>query len=142
MGSKSKKPVVVDAITGKEIEPVRESDAKRWTQAAVDGSPNASRYGRLVGIRDTTRFSALTGVSDPAYSIEYSGGKTVTLDRLTGEISQTGRLNDWIDFTYRVHYLQWTPWKPVNIALVVISVPLAFALAFSGLRMFFKRDGT
>jgi uncharacterized iron-regulated membrane protein len=138
-GSKSKRAVVVDAATGSEILPVAENEAKVWAQAAVDASANATRYGVALHISEGSRASSLTGVADPAFVLEYSGGKTITIDRLTGEISQTGQLNDWIDFTYRVHYLQWTPWKPVNIALVMIAAPLAFGLAFSGIRMFFTR---
>ena len=62
-------------------------------------------------------------------------GKTVTVDRVTGEIRQTGDLNDWIDFTYRLHYLQWTPWSAVNIALVLLAVAATVLLLFSGLRI-------
>ena len=137
-GSKSRAPVIIDAAEAIPITAAPESDARVWAQSAIEASPNASRYGNASGVRELTRFSSITGVSNPAFAIEYSGGKTITIDRLTGEIFQTGQLNDWIDFTYRVHYLQWTPWKPVNIALVLIAAPLAFALAFSGIRMFFR----
>jgi uncharacterized iron-regulated membrane protein len=138
-GSKAKAPVVIDAGAAAQIPAASEAEARAWAQAAVDGSPNASRYGSATSCRETTRFSSITGVSNPAFALEYSGGKTITIDRLTGEISQTGQLNDWIDFTYKVHYLQWTPWKPLNIGLVLIAAPLAFALAFSGIRMFFGK---
>jgi uncharacterized iron-regulated membrane protein len=137
-GSKSRLPVVVDAGSGTAISPATEAAARQWVQSAVSASPNASRYGTPGTVRETTRFSSLTGVPDPAFVVAYSGGKTIIIDRLTGEIAQTGQLNDWIDFTYRIHYLQWTPWKPVNIALVLIAVPVVFALAFSGIRMFFR----
>jgi len=137
-GSRAKAPVVVDASSSEIIAPASEMDARAWAKAAIDASPNASRYGEATTCSESTKFSSITGASNPAFVIEYSGGKTLTIDRLTGEISQTGQLNDWIDFTYRVHYLQWTPWKPVNIALVLIAAPLAFALAFSGIRMFFR----
>ena len=84
--------------------------------------------------------SPLTLSKNPSLDLSFSGGKTVTVDRLTGEIAQTGALNDWIDFTYRVHYLQWTPWKAVNVALVLLAVPLVLGLAVSGLRMAFGWD--
>jgi uncharacterized iron-regulated membrane protein len=80
-------------------------------------------------------------VEDPAGVFEYSQGKTVTVDRLTGEMSQTGTINDWIDWTYRVHYLQWTPWHWVNILLVLIAVPLTLGLALSGLWLAFGPRG-
>jgi hypothetical protein len=31
--------------------------------------------------------------------------------------------------------LQWTPWKGLNIALVLASIPLTLLLAASGVRM-------
>lgn len=60
------------------------------------------------------------------------------VDRVTLEIAQTGDLNDFIDLTYRVHYLQWTPWKAVNVALVLMAAPLALGLAATGLRMWLR----
>ena len=79
--------------------------------------------------------SSLTLSKNSSLDLSFSGANTVTIDRLTGEIVQTGALNDWIDFTYRVHYMQWTPWESANVALVLAAVPLVFGLALSGLRM-------
>jgi len=130
-------PVAVSAITGEYISEGSNDDLKHWSDEAIAQSHNAERYGSIVASRTGKRMSSLTGVEDPAIVFEYSGGKSVTVDRLTGEISQTGTLNDWIDWTYRVHYLQWTPWKVVNIALLLIAVPLTLGLAFSGLLLAF-----
>jgi uncharacterized iron-regulated membrane protein len=134
-------PVALNAVTGEDIPAAMEDELKHWADDAVGQSPNAARYGAIVKRSDGMRLSSLTGVQDPAMVFEYSEGKTVTVDRITGEMSQTGKLNDWIDWTYRVHYLQWTPWHWVNIALVLIAVPLTLTLAMSGLWLAFGPRG-
>jgi uncharacterized iron-regulated membrane protein len=127
--------IAVDAATG---EPLREAEEKislEWAEAAVAASPNAPRYGQVERSGASTCSSLLTLSKNPSLVVSFSGGKTVAVDRLTGEIAQTGALNDWIDFTYRMHYLQWTPWKAVNVALVLVAVPLVLGLAATGLWM-------
>jgi len=140
-GVRSGTPVAVNAVTGEYISEAMEEELKHWADDAVGLSPNAARYGAIVKRSSGKRMSALTGVEDPAIVFEYSEGKIVTVDRLTGEMSQTGTLNDWIDWTYRVHYLQWTPWRWINILLVIIAVPLTLGLAFSGLWLAFGPRG-
>jgi len=134
-------PVAVSAVTGAYISEASEGELKDWADKAIGQSRSSQRYGAILTKRAGKRMSALTGAEDPAIVFEYSGEKTVTVDRLTGEMSQTGKLNDWIDWTYRVHYLQWTPWKLVNIALILIAVPLTLGLAFSGLWLAFGPRG-
>jgi len=140
-GVRNGTPVAVNAVTGEYISEAMEDESKHWADDAVGQSPNAARYGAIVKRRDGKRLSLLTGVEDPAVVFEYSERKFVTVDRLTGEMSQTGTLNDWIDWTYRVHYLQWTPWHFVNITLVIIAVPLTLGLALSGLWLAFGPRG-
>jgi hypothetical protein len=84
-----------------------------------------------------THLSALTGVEDPAFLFRTAGGKRVVVDRVTGEVTQSGDLNVRIDLLYRIHYLQWTPWKGVNAALVLGASLLVLLLAASGLRLAF-----
>ena len=134
-------PVAVSALSGDAIPQATEGDGKQWAGVAIAESPNAGRYGTVLGVREATHMSSMTGSTDPAFVFEYSGGKKVTVDRITGEMSQTGKLNDWIDWTYHLHYLQWTPWHSVNIALVVIATPLTLGLAFSGLVLAFGKRG-
>lgn len=134
-------PVALDAATGEALAPTDEEQARRWIEAAVSASPSATRYGQLKSLESARHDSALTGSENAAFVAIFSGGKRVTLDRITGEISQTGALNEWIDGTYRAHYLQWTPWQPVNIALVLIAVPAVVILAGSGLFMALRRQG-
>lgn len=140
-GVRENMPVAVNATSGDPMPEASEGEAGRWADAAIAESPNASSYGTVQGIREGTHVSSMTGVSDPAFVLEYSGGKNVTVDRITGEMSQTGKLNDWIDWTYRLHYLQWTRWRFVNIALVLVATPLTLGLAFSGLVMAFGKRG-
>ncbi|MFI5197438.1 MAG: hypothetical protein ACHQJD_02365 [Thermoanaerobaculia bacterium] len=136
-GRKNLKGVAVDAETGELLGAEEEEISSEWGLAAVRASKYASRYGRVVAQQPSKnpRSSSLTLSRNPSLDLSFSGGKTVTIDRLTGEIAQTGALNDWIDFTYRVHYLQWTPWKAVNVGLVLAAVPLVLALAATGLKM-------
>ena len=140
-GVRGNTPIVVNAATGEYISEAVDEDLKHWADDAVGQSKNAARYGAIVKRASGKRLSALTGVEDPAVVFEYSEGKTVTVDRLTGEMSQTGTINEWIDWTYRVHYLQWTPWHWANIALVLIAVPLTLGLATSGLWLAFGPRG-
>jgi uncharacterized iron-regulated membrane protein len=140
-GTRGSAPVVVSATTGEYISEAVDDELKHWADDAVGQSQNAARYGAIVNRSSGKRLSALTGAEDPAGVFEYSEGKTVTVDRLTGEMSQTGTINDWIDWTYRVHYLQWTPWHWVNIVFVLIAVPLTLGLALSGLWLAFGPRG-
>jgi uncharacterized iron-regulated membrane protein len=141
-GRKGGKGVAVDAETGAILGEEEEEISSEWGLAAVRASPHASRYGHVVARQPSKnpRYSPLTLSQNSSLDLSFSGGKTITIDRLTGEIAQTGALNDWIDFTYRVHYMQWTPWKAVNVALVLLAVPLVLGLAVSGLRMAFGWD--
>jgi hypothetical protein len=147
-GKKDGRGVAVDAETGEALQPASEEISLEWARAAVAASPNAAHYGYALAPRASMpssptlskSLSSLTLSQNPSLDLSFSGGKTVTIDRLTGEIAQTGALNVWIDFTYRVHYLQWTPWKAVNVALVLVAVPLVLGLALSGLRMALGRD--
>jgi uncharacterized iron-regulated membrane protein len=133
LGRKEGRGVAVDASSGEPLPPADEPTARLWLRAALSRSPNAGRYGEVALARETVSLSSLTGGEDPAFLFETTGGKRVTVDRVTAEIAQAGDLNDFIDLTYRLHYLQWTPWKPVNIALVLAAVPLVLALAATGL---------
>ncbi len=132
-------PVLVDAATGEPIPQASSDVAVEWARAAVAHSAHAHRYGEVVGQEEAAATSLLGGGRHPALVVHFEGGKRVTVDRLTGELTQTGALNDFIDWTYRVHYLQWTPWKGVNVALVIVAVPLVLSLALSGLWMTRRR---
>lgn len=133
-GRREGRPVAVSAVDGRSLAPAALETGRSWAEAAVAASPNRARYGRLLGTEPAEHPSARTGASDPAVLCRYEH-KRVTVDLLTGELTQTGALNDFIDLTYRLHYLQWTPWQGVNVALVLISMPLVLGLAASGVRL-------
>ncbi|HTF88095.1 MAG TPA: hypothetical protein VK843_06765 [Planctomycetota bacterium] len=138
-GKLAGQPVAVDASTGEAIAPASTETARAWVAAALSASPHLQRYGSELSAETSTSRSARTGTDDPVLVLHYSGAKTVRVDRITGEIAQTGALNDFIDASYRVHYLQWTPWKWANIALEILSIPLVLILAATGLRMALAR---
>lgn len=132
----------VDAASGAALGLADVDTARAWALAGVGASAHAARYGSLLpgAPRGTVHASALLGGRElPAYAFAFSGGKQVTVDRLTGELAQTGALNDFIDATYRVHYLQWTPWRAVNLALLALAVPAMLLLAASGLWLALRR---
>ena len=124
--------LLVDAQSGQPMPEATVDEALGWARAAVSQSAHAHRYGEITGHEEV---NAPSPSGSRALSVHFSGGKTVTVDRFTGEVTQTGALNDFIDWTYRIHYLQWTPWKTVNMALVILAVPLVLFLALSGLWM-------
>ncbi len=133
-GRKGGAGAAVDSASGEAVPVATEEAALLWAESAVAASKHAARYGRSEGRPEEATFaSRLTGASDPAFRFRFGGGKRVLVDRVTGEVSQSGDLNEWIDATYRVHYLQWTPWKGLNAALVLLAVPITFLLAAGGL---------
>lgn len=132
-GRRGEAGVAVDAASGDPIPVAAEETARVWLREALRASKHAARYGDVVGVEETSVPSALTGVQNPAFTFRTTGGKRVTVDRVTGAMTQTGDLNSWIDLTYRLHYLQWTPWKKANVALVLVASPLVLLLAASGL---------
>ena len=126
-------PVAIDAESGAALAPATPEVARAWVAAALAASSSPERFGTELDSAPATFRSARTAGEDPALAVRTSGSKTVTVDLVTGEMAQTGALNDFIDRTYALHYLQWTPWEPVNIALVLLAIPAVLALALSGL---------
>ena len=132
----------VDAEHGEALPLADAQTARAWALAAVAASAHAGRYGALEpgAPAEALQPSALlVGRELPAYAFHFSGGKRVTVGRVTGEVTQTGALNDFIDASYRLHYLQWTPWRAMNLGLLALAVPLMLLLAFSGLQLAFGR---
>ncbi|MBI5434804.1 MAG: hypothetical protein HZA52_18370 [Planctomycetes bacterium] len=139
-GRRGAAPVAIDAETGAPIEPASDGVARRWLAAALARSPHAARYGEEIGAEEARETSARTGAEDPVLVVRTSGAKTVRIDRVTGEIRQSGELNSFIDATYAMHYLQWTPWPALNVALVLVAVPLVLLLAFTGARLALQKS--
>ncbi|MFN7988146.1 MAG: PepSY domain-containing protein [Thermoanaerobaculia bacterium] len=134
-GRRGGQPAAADGTSGEPLPPASEEAARAYAGAAIASSRHARSYGQVVSAEPASHRSPLTGAEDPAFLFRTSGGKRVVVDRVTGEVTQDGALNGRIDLLYRAHYLQWTPWKPVNAALVLAACLLALLLAATGLRL-------
>jgi len=126
---------LADARTGEPIEPLDAAGADAVLRSALTRSTHAARYGAVREARQIDAASALLGRDAPAWALTLDTGQTVTVNAYTAEIGHTALVNDAIDWSYRVHYMQYTPWKSVNIAIVVTFLTLLLALVASGLRM-------
>lgn len=132
--------VSVDGQTLERLEAAPPEQARRWVEEAVRRSPHRHRYGALVGEPEaTTHASRHFGAPCPASAFRYAGGKRVTVNLVTGELTQTGELNDVIDLTYRLHYLRWTGQRGLDLLLLGVaglSMPL---MALTGLLQLRRR---
>ncbi len=138
-GRRDGRPAAVDGTSGEPVPPASEEVARAFAHGAISASRHARSCGEIVSAEAASHRSTLTGSDDPAFLFRTSGGKRVVVDRVTAEVTQEGTLNERIDLLYRVHYLQWTPWKAVNVALVLAASLLALLLAASGLRLALAR---
>ncbi len=86
-----------------------------------DAIQGKSRYGKVVGVVDDTAITS-TGVK-------------VRLDWGTLTLSQRGRDTFVISLLYKLHYLQWTPWKGVNQILGFVGLCLLFGLTALGVKL-------
>lgn len=135
-GRKEGRSAAVDGTSGEPIPVASEDVARAYALGAIGASRHAASYGAISAPQAAEHRSVLTGAEGPAFLFLTTGGKRVLVDRVTGEVSQSGELNDRIDLLYRIHYLKWTPWKPVNVALVLGASLLVLLLGASGLRLF------
>lgn len=126
---------LADARTGDPVALLDAAGAEAALRSALTQSPNAATYGAVRGARQVPASSVLLGRETPAWELELDSGQTVTVNAVTGEIARTALLNSVIDWTYRVHYMQYTPWKTVNTVVVMIFLALVLSLVGSGLRM-------
>jgi uncharacterized iron-regulated membrane protein len=135
-GSESAPDVrLADARTGDPLGPLDAAGAEAAFRSSLAASKNAARYGAVRGSRQIAAESALLGRETPAWELALDTGQTVTVNAYTAEIAHTALLNTAIDWTYRVHYMQYTPWKPVNIGIVLVFLTLLLILVASGLRL-------
>jgi hypothetical protein len=136
-GCRDGRTAAVDGTSGDPIPPASEGVARAFALAAISASRHDASYGTILSTEPAVHRSSLTGTEGPAFLFLTSGGKRVLVDRVTGEVSQSGALNDRIDLLYRIHYLQWTPWRPVNVGLVLGASLLVLLLGASGVRLLF-----
>jgi hypothetical protein len=85
---------------------------------------NKERYGSVLTVDGTTAYTT-TGVE-----------VTVNWDEL--KLNQIGSDRHFIDWLYKVHYLQWTPWRLANYVLGIVGLLLLVTLTAIGLRLYLK----
>lgn len=85
---------------------------------------NDERYGQIVSNKDQV-FVTNTGVE-------------ITLDWSTLALRQKGPDTDRINLFYKIHYLQWTPYKSFNQFLGIFGLVLLMLLTAFGLRLIFS----
>ena len=87
-------------------------------------SANPQRYGRIAGIQGN-KITTDTGVR-------------VELDWDRLALTQSGNDTDRIDTLYKIHYLQWTGVKSIDMVLGALGILLVLTLSLLGARLFFK----
>ena len=85
------------------------------------------RYGSVLAVDGATVYTT-TGIE-----------VTVNWDGL--KLNQIGSDRYFIDWLYKVHYLQWTPWRLVNYVLGIVGLLLLVTLTAIGLRLYLKNTG-
>ncbi|HKS40772.1 MAG TPA: hypothetical protein VJX74_09140 [Blastocatellia bacterium] len=86
---------------------------------------NPSRYGHIASIEGNTA----TTDTDVRVTIDWN--------RLA--LAQRGTDTDWIDFFYKIHYLQWTGVATVDKALGALGIAFVLILSALGARLFFSK---
>jgi len=126
-------PVQLDPATLSARELPDESDIRRLIADAI--AQEQGRYGEIASV-------ARHPGDAPSATIETTTGVTIELDWATLGLQQSGRDTRRIDALYRVHYLQWTGFKPVDRILGVVGLASLLVLAFFGLRLAFAARAT
>ncbi|MFQ3322508.1 MAG: putative iron-regulated membrane protein [Pseudomonadales bacterium] len=89
-------------------------------------SVNQARYGNIIQINDNIA-TTNTGVQ-------------ITLDWNRLKLSQRGQDTDLIDLIYKIHYLQWTPFKAINEIVGFVGLFLLMALTVLGAMLVMKKS--
>ncbi|MCI2284180.1 PepSY domain-containing protein [Colwellia sp. MSW7] len=98
------------------------SQFKRLVADAISGKNE--RYGDIVSINDN--------------HVQTSTGVEIELDWLNLKLRQKGDDTKLINLLYKIHYLQWTPFKGVNQLLGIIGLLLLISLTVFGLTLYVK----
>ena len=131
---------LADARTGRPLPALDAAGAEAALRSALESSKNAARYGAVAGAEPAAAPSLLLGRETPGWRLTLDTGQTVTVGAYTSEITHTSLINTFIDWTYRVHYMQYTPWRWANIALITVFSILLLSLVASGITMLRERQ--
>lgn len=115
----------LDPVTLQKKETPSSSQSKRLIEDAV--SNNVERYGNIVSVSDNYAKSS-TGVE-------------ITLDWRNLRLRQKGDDTKLINLLYKIHYLQWTPFKEVNQILGIIGLLLLITLSVFGFKIYIRNRG-
>jgi uncharacterized iron-regulated membrane protein len=130
---------LADARTGQLVSALDAEGAEAVLRSALQRSQHAERYGAVKSAIKTAKSSTLVGRETDAWELTLATGQQVVVTAYTAEISHDALLNTAIDWTYRIHYLQYTPWKTVNIALALIFSILTLSLVASGVTILLEK---
>jgi len=83
---------------------------------------NSARYGQVV--------------SNDGFKVVTSKGIEVTLDWEQLTLRQKGEDTQLINTLYKIHYLQWTPFKSINQYMGIIGLIMLTALTFLGIKIY------
>lgn len=114
----------LDPVTLVEVTKPSKTDLKVLIEDAL--SKNSERYGKVLSI---------TG--DIAST---SKGIDITLNWNNLTLRQTGFDTKLINFFYKVHYLQWTPFKSVNQVLGIVGLILLTTLTILGVKIYIDNN--
>lgn len=126
-----REPLLVHARTGAILSPLDRAAVEEIAQHASARSSAPSRYGDIEEVV----------VGERVGTVRFAGGARVRVDRYDLGLSQSGRDTVWIDRLYDVHYLRWTGVEVLDRILSPIAILGVWLLAFTGLRMLFRRSG-
>jgi hypothetical protein len=101
-----------------------DSEIRRLVNDAISISPE--RYGEIKSIDDTT--------------VTMTKGVTINLDWQQMTLRQRGEDTDFINWMYKMHYLQWTGVQWLDRILGVVGLGLVVLLAVIGVVMMVKRS--
>jgi hypothetical protein len=115
----------LDPITYEVLEITNQQQTRRLIEDAIQINPE--RYGKIESI-DGTKIKMSTDV-------------TINLNWSEMSLYQSGSDTDFINWMYKVHYLQWTGIKAVDRVLGIVGLALVLVLAFLGMTISLRRKG-
>ena len=98
------------------------SEVRRLVEDVI--ADKKDRYGSVLAVDGATAYTT-TGIE-----------VTVNWDGL--KLNQIGSDRHFIDWLYKVHYLQWPPWRSANYVFGIVGLLLLVTLTAIGLRIYLK----